>query len=89
MLEIALTRVFAIMMWHHLTYMVISIAMLGFGAAGSILTARGQALVPGSPIRALALLSSAYGASVVISFCIATRIPVDTLIIRESGWSFG
>jgi hypothetical protein len=33
-LEIALTRVFAIMMWHHLAYMVISVAMLGFGAQG-------------------------------------------------------
>ena len=41
MFEIALTRVFAIMMWHHFTYMVISIGLLGFGASGSLLTATG------------------------------------------------
>ena len=37
-LEVAFTRVFAILMWHHLSYMVISIAMLGLGAAGAVLT---------------------------------------------------
>ncbi len=36
-LEVCLTRVLSIMMWHHFTYVVIGIALLGFGAAGSIL----------------------------------------------------
>ncbi len=44
LLQIALTRVFAIMLWHHLTYMVVSIALLGFGASGSILTAQRNSL---------------------------------------------
>ena len=34
-LEILLTRVLALMMWHHFTYVVIGVALLGFGAAGS------------------------------------------------------
>ncbi len=39
-LEVALTRIFSFISFHHFTYLVISIAMLGFGAAGSYLTLR-------------------------------------------------
>jgi hypothetical protein len=46
LLEIALTRAFAIMLWHHLAYMVISVAMLGFGVAGSLLKMWGARLGP-------------------------------------------
>ncbi len=38
-LEVALTRDFAFMMFCHFTYLVISVALLGFGAAGTYLTA--------------------------------------------------
>ena len=37
-LEIAMTRIYSILTWHHFTPMIISIALLGFGSAGSILT---------------------------------------------------
>jgi hypothetical protein len=63
-LEIALTRVFAIMMWHHLAYMVISVAMLGFGAAGSLLVVLGKRLGGSWPARALAWLAAGYGIAV-------------------------
>jgi len=39
-LEVALTRVFSVMLWNHYTFLVISMALLGFGAAGSMLSAR-------------------------------------------------
>ena len=35
--EVLLTRLFAIAQWHHFAYMVISIALLGFGASGTFL----------------------------------------------------
>ena len=35
--EILLMRLISIGQWHHFAYMVISMALLGFGAAGSIL----------------------------------------------------
>jgi len=88
MLEIALTRVFAIMLWHHMTHMVISITMLGFGAAGSWLTVRHDDLESGLPARTLALASIAYAFSVVFAFLIATRIPIDTLKFVSDGWNF-
>lgn len=39
-LEVALTRIFSFIMFHHLTYLVVSVALLGFGAAGTYLTTR-------------------------------------------------
>jgi len=39
-LELTLTRIFSFISFHHLTYLVISVAMLGFGAAGTYLTVR-------------------------------------------------
>jgi hypothetical protein len=39
-LEVSLTRIFSYIMDYHFTYLVISIAMLGFGAAGTYLTIR-------------------------------------------------
>jgi hypothetical protein len=81
LLEIALTRVFAIMLWHHLAYMVIAIAMLGFGAAASLLTWRGTRPQPGIPAQALTILAIGFGVTVLLSLFLAARIPVDTLAI--------
>ncbi|MGA2090531.1 MAG: hypothetical protein ABSH12_03600 [Endomicrobiales bacterium] len=36
LIQIALTRLFSVAMWYHLSFMVVSIAMLGFGASGSL-----------------------------------------------------
>ncbi|HIJ66513.1 MAG TPA: SAM-dependent methyltransferase [Candidatus Hydrogenedentes bacterium] len=36
--ELALMRIFSIAQWHHFAYMIISIAMLGFGAGGTFLS---------------------------------------------------
>ena len=33
--EILLMRLFSIILWHHFAYMMISVAMLGYGAAGT------------------------------------------------------
>jgi len=38
--EVLLTRLFSIVQWHHFAYMVISIALLGFGASGTFLALR-------------------------------------------------
>jgi hypothetical protein len=35
--EILLTRIFSISLWYHFAFMIISIAMLGIGASGTIL----------------------------------------------------
>jgi hypothetical protein len=42
--EVLLTRLFSIVQWHHYAYMVISIALLGYGASGAFLALAGEAL---------------------------------------------
>jgi len=39
MLEIGLTRIFSFTIWYHFAYLTISVALLGYGAAGSVLAA--------------------------------------------------
>ncbi len=80
--EIALTRVFAIMMWHHFTYMVVSIALLGFGAAGSFLTGSNEDQ-DRPPAHRLATYSLLFAVTATLSFCFVTLIRIDTLHIID------
>ena len=41
-LELALMRCLSIARWHHFSYLVISTALLGFGASGTLLTFAGR-----------------------------------------------
>ena len=69
LLQIALTRVFAIMLWHHFAYLVISIALLGYGAAGSWLARRGD-----KDRGSLALRAAAFAVSVAVALPVATLV---------------
>jgi SAM-dependent methyltransferase len=80
LLEVAITRVFAIVLWHHFAYMVISLALLGFGASGSLLTlftTRGRTFTT----RSIALCASGYGLAVVGAFLLITSLQIDSLEI--------
>lgn len=55
--QFSLMQLISIVQWHHFAYMVISIAMLGFGASGTLLSlagdrilARAEWIVPGSMV---------------------------------------
>jgi len=63
-LEIALTRVFSFITYHHMTYLVIAVAMLGFGAAGTFLTIRGVTAA-GESRRQVARHAALFGAATV------------------------
>ncbi|MBN9125977.1 MAG: hypothetical protein J0I90_00085, partial [Nitrosospira sp.] len=44
--EIALTRLFSMVLWHHFAYMIISAAMLGYGASGTALALLRERIAP-------------------------------------------
>ena len=44
--EILLIRLFSIIQWHHFAYMIISLALLGYGASGTFLSFTQQYLLP-------------------------------------------
>jgi hypothetical protein len=79
--EVLLTRVFSIGQWNHLSFMVISIALFGFGASGTFLSivdirkSRRQTY-PVSRVLLAALLSL-YTAAAIISFISLNNMPLD------------
>ncbi len=79
--EVLLTRVFAISQWNHLSFMVISIALFGFGASGTFLSIidirkKRRQSQPVSRISLAALLYL-YTAAAIISFLSLNHIPLD------------
>jgi hypothetical protein len=71
--EIILIRVFSISLWYHFAFMIISIAMLGIGASGTVLS-----FVPkASDNRAFPFYPLLVGLSISISYLISNFIPFD------------
>ncbi len=75
-LQILQTRIFSFTLWHHLAYMVITVALMGMGASGTWLAIKKKA--PEKPYRFLAVSSILFSVSSLISLAIAVRIPLDT-----------
>src|SRR5438105_15025003 len=78
--EVLLTRLFAIIQWHHFAYMVISIALLGYGASGTFLAVTGNRLRrrAGAAFATGAIL---FAVSAVASFAVAERLSFNALAV--------
>ena len=76
--EVLLTRLFAIIQWHHFAYMMISVAMLGWGAAGT-LTALLREPLQRRYRTAFAASAAVFGLSTVASFLLAQAIAFNPL----------
>jgi len=79
--EVLLTRVFSISQWNHLSFMVISIALFGFAAAGTFLNIMDthkkdweQRLSASGPVKIFILL---YTVTAIGSFIALNWIPLD------------
>ncbi len=77
-LEIALTRVFSVSLWYQFGFMIISTALLGFGASGSWLAVRRDAF-EGDIYAKLTRSTLFYSISVLIAFFVMVHIPLDPL----------
>ncbi len=76
--EVLLTRLFALIQWHHFAYMMISVAMLGWGTAGTLLA------LLGDPLRrrfrpAFATAAALFGLTVIGCFLTAQAIAFNPL----------
>ncbi len=76
--EVLLMRLFSIVQWHHFAYMVISLALLGYGASGTFLTFMRDRLVTRFD-KAFTVNASLFGISAVGCFLLAQRLPFNTL----------
>ena len=77
LLELALTRVLSVSLWYHFGFLVISTALLGFGASGVMLALWTGLRERQDLDRALAVCALAFAVCVVLSFRLMRWIPFD------------
>ena len=78
--EIVLMRLFSIILWHHFAYMIISLALLGYGASGALLSLAQRAVQQHfAPLFCAA--AAAFGVSAIGCFALAQRVPFNPLEI--------
>jgi spermidine synthase len=87
--EVLLTRLLAIVQWHHFAYMIISVALLGYGAAGTTVTLLQQRFVPRTHV-VFAWGAALFALTAVASFLVCQRLPFNALEflwdIRQAGY---
>ena len=87
MMEILLTRIFSFTVWYHLAYLTISTALLGFGAAGSVLSAF-PGLSRGDVSRLAALCTAGAGLTLIAAIAILASRPIEPSLILQEPVSF-
>jgi len=76
MWELILTRVFSVIIWHHYAFMVISLAMFGFGISGVYIYVRADNFKKSDFLRQLRIYSSIYPIVIAIVFIILVKVPL-------------
>ncbi len=71
-LQVLQTRILSVQMWHHHSYMVVTMTLLGFGAAGSLVTVL-PGLARGNVARTLSIASHLFFASTILGFLLLAR----------------
>jgi hypothetical protein len=74
--EVLLMRLFSIIQWHHFAYMIISLALLGYGASGTFIALAGPSLLRRFE-RAYWFCLVLFGLSAVACGLLAQRIPFN------------
>ncbi|HSD85381.1 MAG TPA: hypothetical protein VLG46_16075, partial [Anaerolineae bacterium] len=75
--EIALTRIFAVTQFYHFAFMAVSLALLGYGASGSLLTALPALAQP----RRWAVFAFAQSLATLAAYLLANALPFDSYSI--------
>jgi SAM-dependent methyltransferase len=78
--QVLLMRLFSITGWHHFAYMIISVALLGFGASGTALALARDRLLPHFR-AAFVVCCVLFAISAIGSFAAAVRLPFNPLAI--------
>ena len=88
LLQVSLTRVLSLVAWHHFTYLIISLALLGIGAAGSFLTRWGRIGERSDLDGWIARWAWLFAVSTIASLVVVTRLRFEPIAIYQRGeWS--
>ncbi len=78
--EILLMRLLSIVQWHHFAWMIISLALLGYGASGTAIALGRQWLEPRFNL-AFAVSALLFSVSMIVSAALGQRVPFNALEI--------
>ncbi|MBN1977779.1 MAG: hypothetical protein JW918_10285, partial [Anaerolineae bacterium] len=78
--EVTLTRIFSVAQFYHFAFMVVSLALLGFGASGTFLSLFPQ-LKERDPARMLPLLGWGFALGAIGSYALTLYLPFDSFRI--------
>ncbi len=78
--ELLLMRALSIVQWHHFAYMIISLALLGYGASGTLI-ALFRSRLQANFAAAFSLSSLLFSITMVACFALGQRIPFNALEI--------
>ena len=81
--EVLLMRLFSIVQWHHFASMIISLALLGYGAAGTFVTLA-RPVLERRYQRTFVSCAGLFGATSIACLLLAQRIPFNALEILWS-----
>ena len=76
--ELLLMRVLSIAQWHHFAYMIISLALLGYGASGTFIALLRRRMLPYFDV-AFAISALLFSVTMVLCFAIGQRVPFNAL----------
>ena len=90
LLQVALTRIFSFTIWYHFAYVTISVALLGYGASGTLLAVR-PSLAGRLPHRRLSLFAALFSVAVLAALWGAARVPFHPFELTKAprpqiGW---
>lgn len=77
-LQVLQVRIFSVMLWHHLAYMVITVTLLGFGAAGAYVAVKGVGNTEDEARNKAGKTALLASLTTILGFAVVTRIPLDT-----------
>jgi hypothetical protein len=84
LLQVSLTRILSLVAWHHFAYLIISLALLGIGAAGTYLTFALRTQTRASISPWIARFSFFFAVSVLVCLLLVVHIRFDPIKIYLS-----
>ena len=84
-LEISLTRLLSVAQWYHFAFMVVSMALLGYGASGSFLSSF-PFLLGRETLKTLELASWLFSFSTLTAYLLSNLIPFDLARLSWDRW---
>jgi hypothetical protein len=85
LVELLLTRIFSVTMFNHLSFLVVSLAMLGFGASGLLITLSPQRFPEAKLFTQTAIAAALFSVSSVLAVKVSFRFPI-ALEVSAMNW---